>query len=100
MDKFFGISERNSTIRAEIIGGITTFFALAYIVFVAPNQVAADGPGGWLVAEGADPAVMGRIWNAVFIASILAAAVGTLVMAFYAKLPFAQACGMGLNSTL
>lgn len=98
MDKFFGISERNSTIRAEIIGGITTFFALAYIVFVAPNQVAAEGPNGWLVAEGADPAVMGRIWNAVFIASILAAVVGTLVMALYAKMPFAQACGMGLNS--
>lgn len=98
MDKFFGISERNSTVRAEIIGGITTFFALAYIVFVAPNQVAAEGANGWLTAEGADPAAMTQIWNSVFIASIIAAAVGTLVMACYAKMPFAQACGMGLNS--
>lgn len=98
MDKFFGISERNSTVRAEIIGGLTTFFAMAYIVFVNPNQVAAEGANGWLAELGADAAALGQIWNSVYIASILAAIIGTLMMALYAKLPFAQACGMGLNA--
>lgn len=98
MDKFFGISERNSTVRAEIIGGLTTFFAMAYIVFVNPNQVAAEGANGWLAELGADAAALGQIWNSVYIASILAAVIGTLMMALYARLPFAQACGMGLNA--
>lgn len=98
MDKFFGISERNSTVRAEIIGGLTTFFAMAYIVFVNPNQVAAEGASGWLAELGADSAALGQIWNAVYVASILAAIIGTLFMALYAKLPFALACGMGLNA--
>ncbi len=98
MDKFFKISERNSTIRAEVIGGLTTFFAMAYIVFVNPNQLSANGATGWLADLGADAAALGQIWNAVYIASILAAVVGTLLMALYAKLPYALACGMGLNS--
>lgn len=99
MEKMFKIKERNSTIRTEIIGGLTTFFAMAYIVFVNPNQVAAGGISGWLVVEhGADAASIGQIWNATYIASILVAIIGTLLMAFYAKMPFAQACGMGLNA--
>ncbi len=97
MEKFFKVTERGSTIRTEIFAGITTFFAMAYIVFVNPNQVAADGKGGWLAdIAGAD--VMGQIWNSVYIASILVAIIGTLLMAFVANMPFAQACGMGLNS--
>lgn len=98
MDKFFGISMKESTVRTEIVAGLTTFFAMAYIIFVNPNQVAAEGAGGWLVGLGADPAAMGQIWNAVYIASVLAAVIGTLVMSLYAKLPFALACGMGLNA--
>ncbi|MGN0556755.1 MAG: NCS2 family permease [Acutalibacteraceae bacterium] len=98
MEKFFKIKERGSTVRTEIFAGLTTFFAMAYIVFVNPNQVAAGGPAGWLVGAGADAAAMGQIWNSVFIASILAAVIGTLLMAFVAKMPFAQACGMGLNA--
>lgn len=98
MDKFFKISERGSNVRTEILAGITTFFAMAYIIFVNPDQVAAGGAGGWLVDAGADPVAMGKIWNAVYIASILVAIVGTLLMALYAKMPFAQACGMGLNA--
>lgn len=89
MDKFFKISERGSTVKTEIIAGITTFFAMAYIIVVNPNQIVGfsfDVPG------------VPKIWNAVYIASILAAVIGTLLYAFYAKLPFAQACGMGLNS--
>ena len=98
MEKFFKLKERGTNVKTEIVAGITTFFALAYIVFVNPDQVAAGGANGWLVGIGADPAVVGQIWNAVFVASILAAVIGTLLMAFYANLPFAQACGMGLNS--
>ena len=98
MDKFFKIKERGSNVKTEIFAGLTTFFAMCYIVIVNPNQVAAFGPAGWLAEAGADAAALGTIWNAVYIASILVAIVGTLMMAFYAKMPFAQACGMGLNS--
>lgn len=98
MDKFFKISERGSNVRTEIFGGLTTFFAMAYIVFVNPNQVAAEGANGWLAAEGANAAALGQVWNSVFVASISVAFIGTLLYAVYAKLPYAQACGMGLNS--
>lgn len=90
MDKFFKISERGSNVRTEIIAGLTTFFAMAYIVVTNPNQIVS-------FYQAADPALQ-QIWNAVYIASLLAAVIGTLLMAFYAKMPFAQACGMGLNS--
>ena len=86
MDKFFKITESGSSVRTEVIAGLTTFFAMAYIIFVNPNQVTGFTPG------------LDNIWNAVYIASILAAVIGTLLMALYAKKPFAQACGMGLNS--
>ncbi len=98
MDKFFGLKKNNTTVRIEVLAGLTTFFALAYIVFVNPNQVAAEGATGWLAGAGADAAALGQIWNAVYVASILAATLGTLLYALYAKLPYAQACGMGLNS--
>ena len=98
MDKFFKITERGSNYRKEIVGGLTTFFAMAYIIFVNPAQIAADGSNGWLAGLGADPVALGKIWNSVFVASVLIAAIGTLLYAFYAKLPYAQACGMGLNS--
>ena len=88
MDKFFKISERGSNVKTEIIAGLTTFFAMAYIVITNPNQVTSFSTEGPL----------GQIWNAVYVASILVAVVGTLLMALYAKMPFAQACGMGLNS--
>ena len=85
MDKFFKISERGSTVKTEIIAGLTTFFAMAYIVIVNPNQITGFEN-------------LPAIWNAVYIASILVAVIGTLLYALYAKLPYAQACGMGLNS--
>lgn len=88
MDKFFKISERGSNVKTEIIAGLTTFFAMAYIVITNPNQVTSFSTEGPL----------GQIWNAVYVASILVAVIGTLLMALYAKMPFAQACGMGLNS--
>ena len=93
MDKFFKISERGSNVRTEIIAGLTTFFAMAYIVVTNPNQIVSFNH----LAPDADAAFQ-QIWNAVYVASILAAIIGTLLMALYAKMPFAQACGMGLNS--
>lgn len=98
MNEFFKLKENKTTVRAEIVAGLTTFFAMAYIVIVNPSQISAGGADGWLVALGADAAQMGQIFNSVYVASIIAAVIGTLLMAFYAKLPFAQACGMGLNS--
>ena len=89
MDKLFKISERGSNVRTEIIAGLTTFFAMAYIIVVNPNQVVGFSFG----VPGVD-----QVWNAVYIASILVAVIGTLLMGLYAKMPFAQACGMGLNS--
>ena len=88
MDKFFKIKERGSNVRTEIFAGLTTFFAMCYIVVVNPDQVAAGGAKGWLAAIGADGAALGQIWNAVYIASILVAIVGTLLMALYAKRQF------------
>ena len=86
MEKFFKIKEHGSTVRTEVIAGLTTFFAMAYIIFVNPNQITGFTPE------------LTNIWNAVYVASILVATIGTLLMSLYAKMPFAQACGMGLNS--
>ena len=66
---------------------------MAYIVITNPNQIVSFNH----LAENADPAFQ-QIWNAVYVASILGAVIGTLLMSLYAKMPFAQACGMGLNS--
>lgn len=82
MDKFFKISERGSSFRAEIVGGVTTFFAMAYIIFVNP---------GLLSQTGMD-------FNAVLLATCISAAIGTALTGLMANVPFAQAPGMGLNA--
>jgi len=89
LDTFFEISARGSTIKTEIIAGLTTFFAMCYIIITNPNQMIGFSfayPG------------MGTVWNAVFVGGIIAAVIGTTLMAFLAKMPLAQAAGMGLNS--
>lgn len=86
LEHFFQLKKNGTTVKTEIAAGLTTFFAMAYIVLVAPNQLTG-------FADGYD-----TVWNAVYIASILVAVIGTLLMALYAKMPFAQACGMGLLS--
>ena len=81
-EKLFGFDSAKNSIRTEILAGITTFLTMAYILAVNPGIFSAlDMPGG-----------------AVFTATALAAIVGTLVMAVYAKKPFALAPGMGLNA--
>lgn len=85
MNKFFKISERGSTVSTEIIAGLTTFFAMSYIVIVNPDQISGGTKGD-------------KIWNAVYVATIIASVIGTLLYALYANLPYAQSCGLGLNS--
>ncbi len=92
MDKFFKISERGSSMRAEIVGGITTFFAMAYIIFVNPNMLCADLGGGFF------PAMPDELWVPVMVATCASAAIGCILTAMLANVPFAQAPGMGLNA--
>src|SRR6056297_2959341 len=82
MKKFFKLDENKTTVRTEIIAGITTFMTMAYILAVNPNILSATG--------------MDK--NALFTATALSAMVATLVMALVARLPFALAPGMGLNA--
>lgn len=87
IDEFWGITSFGSSIKVEIIAGIATFLAMAYILTVNPNQI--------LYAKTESP-----LWPSVFIATAFGAIIGTILMSLYAKMPFAQASGMGLNSTL
>ena len=91
LDNFFEISARNSTIKTEIMGGLTTFFAMCYIMLVNPSQMV-----GFTHFDGVPGAQ--QVWNAVYISTAIGAIIGTLLMGLYAKMPFAQASGMGLNS--
>ena len=88
LDSFFEITSRGSTVKTEIIAGLTTFFAMAYIVIANPNQLVGFSRVGDL----------NSIWLATYVASILVAIIGSMLMSLYAKMPLAQACGMGLNS--
>ena len=82
LDKLFKLKEKGTTVRTEILAGLTTFFAMSYILFVNPAMLSQTG----MPAQG------------VFLATIIGAVAGTLMMAFYANLPYAQAPGMGLNA--
>ena len=86
-DAFFELTERKSNVRTEVLAGITTFLAMAYILTVNPNNILWGGT--------ADPR-----FSSVFIATALGAFLGTLLMALLAKMPLAQAPGMGLNATV
>jgi len=80
--RFFHLKENQTTVKTEVLSGITTFMTMAYILAVNPD---------FLGAAGMDK-------NAVFTATALSSVIATLVMAFVAKLPFALAPGMGLNA--
>ena len=82
LDSYFGLSENKTNIKTEILAGITTFMTMAYILIVNPN-ILKDA---------------GMDFGAVFTATALSAIIATLIMGIYAKLPFAQAPGMGLNA--
>ena len=80
--RYYGITGDNTTIKTELLAGLTTFLTMAYIIFVNPNVLADAG--------------MDK--GAVFVATCLAAAIGCFIMGIYAKLPVALAPGMGLNA--
>lgn len=103
LDSFFKLSENNTTVRTEILAGITTFITMAYIIFVNPSILMQAGMNSQgLVGEEAVKAGISAINDpivaSIFGATCIAAAIGTFVMALYANLPFAQAPGMGLNA--
>ncbi len=82
LNNFFKLKENNTDVRTEFIAGITTFMTMAYILIVNPSILSAAGMDS----------------GAVFTATALSSIIATLVMGLYAKLPFAQAPGMGLNA--
>ena len=79
---FFALKGQNTKVSTEITAGITTFFAMAYIIIVNPNMLQQTG----------------MPWGAVFLATIIASVIGTLIMGLFANVPYAQAPGMGLNA--
>lgn len=83
--KFFSMDRSKTTIKTEIFAGIASFLAAAYILTVNPNNILTNGS-------------MDPRWASVFIATALGAAIGTLMMALYAKMPLIQAPGMGINA--
>lgn len=88
LNRIFKLKDNNTTVRTEIIAGITTFMTMAYIVMLNPNLLTNFG------ADGAES----DLWTAVFLATCISSATATFVMAFAANKPFALAPGMGLNS--
>lgn len=83
MENVFKLKENNTTVKTEFLAGLTTFMAMCYILFVNAGMFATLGTVSY---------------NAMFIATAIAAVIGTLLSAFIAKLPLAQASGMGLNA--
>ena len=83
MEKFFKIKEKGSTVSREVVGGITTFLAMSYILAVNPGMLGS---------------IAGMNFGGVFTATAVSAAVATLIMAFLANMPVALASGMGLNA--
>ena len=87
IEKYFKIKERGTTVRTEIMAGVTTFLTMAYIIALNPNLITGFG------ALGGD-----GLWKAIFLATVISSAVATIMMGIFANQPFALAPGMGLNS--
>lgn len=85
LEKLFKLKDNKTTVRTEIIAGLTTFMTMAYIIALNPNLLTGFAQGT-------------PLWNGVFLATCIASAIGMFVMAFLANKPFAMAPGMGLNS--
>ena len=84
-EKVFKLSENNTSVKTEVVAGLTTFMTMAYIIALNPNLLTNFDTGSTL-------------WNGVFMATCVASAVGMFAMAFMANKPFCLAPGMGLNS--
>ena len=85
LEKVFKLSENKTTVRTELVAGLTTFMTMAYIIALNPNLLTNFATGS-------------PLWNGVFLATCIASAIGMFCMAFMANKPFAMAPGMGLNS--
>ena len=85
LEKVFKLSENKTTVRTELVAGLTTFMTMAYIIALNPNLLTNFATGS-------------PLWNGVFMATCIASAIGMFCMAFLANKPFAMAPGMGLNS--
>ena len=85
MEKLFKLKANGTTVRTELLAGLTTFMTMAYIIALNPNLLTGFDTGS-------------ALWNGVFLATCIASAIGTICMAFLANKPFAMAPGMGLNS--
>ena len=85
MEKLFCLSENRTTVKTEVVAGLTTFMTMAYIIALNPNLLTNFNAGS-------------PLWNGVFMATCISSAVGCFAMAFLANKPFALAPGMGLNS--
>ena len=85
MEKLFKLQENGTTVKTELLAGLTTFMTMAYIIALNPNLLTNFAVGT-------------PLWNGVFLATCIASAIGTICMAFMANKPFAMAPGMGLNS--
>ncbi len=85
MEKIFKLQQNNTTVRTEIVAGLSTFMTMAYIIALNPNLLTNFDTGS-------------PLWNGVFLATCIASGIGCIVMAFLANKPFAMAPGMGLNS--
>lgn len=90
LERLFTLNDRKTTVRTEFIAGMTTFFAMAYILLVNPNMF--SNPFG----NGTN--VIGVSFGAIYIATAISAVFGTLLIGLLANLPLAQASGMGLNA--
>ena len=87
LEKIFKLKENGTTVKTEIIAGLTTFMTMAYIIALNPNLLTG------FTANGGQ-----ELWNAVFLATCISSGFGTILMAFLANKPFAMSAGMGLNS--
>jgi len=92
LDRYFKISESGSSVRIEVLAGLTTFITIAYILILNPQILSHP----FLIMGEQEMAV--KVSNGVFIGTCIASFIGTALVALYAKLPFAQAPGMGLNA--
>ena len=90
MEKYFKLKERGTSVKVEFIAGMTTFFAMVYILMVNANMFA--DPFG----DGSNP--LGVSYGAIYIATAISAIVGTILGGLLSNLPLAQASGMGLNA--
>ncbi len=91
LDRFFRLSENDTNVRTELLAGLTTFLTMAYIIFLQPMILS-----GSMCSPSTGPQEE-AVFGAVTTATCLAAALATLLMAFYARYPIAQAPGMGEN---